>query len=60
MPWTRDVLRLPACKEQLGPEGEVVFRGPRVRMGVHFAAEGTVVHRCGWAHRQHLCQYQRL
>jgi hypothetical protein len=47
MPWSRDVLRLPTCREARGPEGEVLFRGPRVRMGVHFAAEGTVVHRRG-------------
>ncbi|CAL8470951.1 g10493 [Coccomyxa elongata] len=44
-PWTRDVLRLPTCREVLSPDGGVAFRGPRVRMGIHFAAEGTVAHR---------------
>lgn len=29
----------------LSPDGGVAFRGPRVRMGIHFAAEGTVAHR---------------
>ena len=45
MPWTRDVLRLPGCREVTGPDGRVCFRGPRVRCAVHWAAEGTVAHR---------------
>ncbi|EIE20201.1 hypothetical protein COCSUDRAFT_67530 [Coccomyxa subellipsoidea C-169] len=44
-PWTRDVLRLPTCREVVSADGVVAFRGPRLRMGVHFAAEGTVAHR---------------
>ena len=30
-----------------GPHGDLVFRGPRVRMGLHWAPEGTVTNR--WA-----------
>lgn len=25
-----------------GPDGEILFAGPRVRMGIHYAREGTV------------------
>jgi len=32
-------------REVKSPDGVVAFRGPRLRMGVHFAAEGTVAHR---------------
>lgn len=28
-----------------GPDKEIIYQGPRVRMGVHWAKEGTVVHR---------------
>jgi len=41
--WPREVLRLPECKEVRAPDGGWVFRGPRVRMGVHWAEEGSVV-----------------
>lgn len=43
--WPREVLRLAPCKEVKAPDGSLVYRGPRVRMGVHWAAEGTVVQR---------------
>lgn len=43
--WPREVLRLPSCGEAHDKEGNLQFRGPRVRMGVHWAAEGTVAHR---------------
>ena len=43
--WPRTVLKMPQCKEVHAEHEEVVFRGPRVRMGVHWAAEGTVAHR---------------
>ena len=43
--WPRAVLRLPACRELRGADGLLAFRGPRVRMGIHFAAEGTIAHR---------------
>lgn len=39
------MLRLPACRELRGADGLLAFRGPRVRMGIHFAAEGTIAHR---------------
>ena len=39
------MLRLPACREVRGADGLLAFRGPRVRMGIHFAAEGTIAHR---------------
>jgi len=43
--WPRDVLKLPSCREVLAPDGSILFRGPRVRMGVHWAAEGMVAQR---------------
>eukprot|EP00891_Asterochloris_glomerata_P006131 jgi/Astpho2/6131/e_gw1.00084.139.1_t len=43
--WPRDVLRLPSCGKVVGPHGDIVFRGPRVRMGLHWAPEGTVTNR---------------
>jgi class 3 adenylate cyclase len=52
-PWTRDVLRLPPCREVRAPDGGVAFRGPRVRMGIHYAPEGTVAHRCRAPASQH-------
>ena len=45
--WPQAVLRMPQCKEVAASEHEeVMFRGPRVRMGIHWAAEGTVAQRC--------------
>ncbi len=44
--WPRDVLKLPSCKEVLAGDGSLLFRGPRVRMGIHWAGEGMVAHRC--------------
>ena len=43
--WPGEVLRLAQCKEIKGPDGSNVFRGPRIRMGVHWAVEGTVAQR---------------
>lgn len=43
--WPREVLRLGACKEVKAPDGSLVYRGPRVRCGLHWAVEGTVVQR---------------
>jgi class 3 adenylate cyclase len=43
--WPREVLKLPGCKEVRGVDGWLAYRGPRVRMGIHWAAEGTVVQR---------------
>ncbi|KAF6259953.1 hypothetical protein COO60DRAFT_1700595 [Scenedesmus sp. NREL 46B-D3] len=40
--WSKEVLRLNACKVVRGPDGAVLFAGPRVRMGIHYAREGTV------------------
>eukprot|EP00873_Tetraselmis_striata_P028955 jgi/Tetstr1/449219/TSEL_036425.t1 len=45
VPWTRKVLRLPSCKEVISPDGELLYKGPRVRMGIHWAKKGTVNHR---------------
>ena len=45
--WPGEVLRLAQCKEVKGPDGTVIWRGPRIRMGVHWAVEGTVAQR--WA-----------
>lgn len=44
-PWPKAVLQLPFCKEVFSLEGELAFRGPRLRMAIHFAIEGTVAHR---------------
>ena len=41
--WPRQVLRLPECKEVRGPDGRCSYRGPRVRMAIHWAAEGSVL-----------------
>ncbi|DBA77690.1 TPA: hypothetical protein ACH3X2_008392 [Trebouxia sp. C0005] len=43
--WPKDVLKLPACGQEKDDKGEKVFRGPRVRMGIHWAVEGTVANR---------------
>ena len=43
--WPAEVLKLPSCKEATAADGSVLFRGPRVRMGIHWAGEGTVAHR---------------
>ena len=43
--WPREVLRLGPCKEVKAPDGSLIYRGPRIRMAVHWAAEGTVVQR---------------
>lgn len=41
--WPKEVLRLPECREVRSPDGGLSYRGPRVRMGVHWATEGSVV-----------------
>ena len=43
--WPREVLKLPECKEVKAPDdaGSWAYRGPRVRMGIHWAEEGSVV-----------------
>ena len=43
--WPREVLRLAHCREVRAPDGSLAFRGPRIRIGLHWAAEGTVVQR---------------
>jgi hypothetical protein len=43
--WPAEVLSLPSCKEVTATDGSLLFRGPRVRMGIHWAGEGTVAHR---------------
>lgn len=48
--WPREVLKLPSCKEVVAADGSLLFRGPRVRMGIHWAGEGTVAHRHGPSH----------
>ena len=44
-PWSKAVLKLPFCREVYSPDGDLAFRGPRLRMAVHFAVEGTIAHR---------------
>lgn len=43
--WPREVLKLPSCGKVLDKDGNLLMKGPRVRMGVHYAAEGTVARR---------------
>jgi adenylate cyclase len=43
--WPRELLRLPQCREERSASGEPIFRGLRVRMGIHYAVEGTLAHR---------------
>ncbi len=44
--WPKEVLKLTNCREVFAADGSLLFRGPRVRMGIHWAAEGTIAHRC--------------
>lgn len=44
--WPKEVLKLPDCAEVYDRDGALLMKGPRVRMGIHFAAEGTVAQRC--------------
>ena len=44
--WPREVLKLGPCKTVADGNKEVLFRGPRVRMSIHWAIEGTIAHRC--------------
>mmetsp|Transcript_33172 Transcript_33172/g.93931 ORF Transcript_33172/g.93931 Transcript_33172/m.93931 type:complete len:1125 (+) Transcript_33172:118-3492(+) len=39
--WSKEVLQLPSCQTVYGQGRVRVFHGPRVRMGVHWAKEGT-------------------
>lgn len=43
--WPKEVLKLPECREVKASDdsGGWAFRGPRVRMGIHWAEEGSVV-----------------
>lgn len=35
LPWPRSaIMLLPSCKEQVDASGRLVFRGPRIKMGV--------------------------
>jgi len=43
--WPREVLKLSCCQEVKNKVGQVIFRGPRLRMGLHWAQEGTVAQR---------------
>ena len=44
--WSPEVLRLPSCSVVKEGNGkEVIFRGPRVRMGVHWARKNLIVNR---------------
>ncbi|KAK9829405.1 hypothetical protein WJX72_005653 [[Myrmecia] bisecta] len=43
--WPKEVLKLPSCKEVTSSDGEVIYKGPRVRIGIHWAAEGTIAQR---------------
>lgn len=43
--WPREVLKLPSCNEVLDDEKRPLFRGPRVRMGIHWAQEGSFTNR---------------
>lgn len=45
--WPREVLKLGPCKTVADSSKEVLFRGPRVRMSIHWAVEGTIAHRSG-------------
>lgn len=44
--WPREVLKLGPCKVVADGTREVLFRGPRVRMGIHWAVDGTIANRC--------------
>ena len=43
--WSKHILKMPGCREASNSHGEPAFKGPRVRMGIHWAVEGTVAHR---------------
>ncbi len=40
--WPREVVKLPSCREVLAADGSPLFRGPRVRVGIHWAGDGMV------------------
>lgn len=44
-PWGNEVLRLPSCGTVWDKDGEVLRRGPKIRMGIHFANEQSIVRR---------------
>lgn len=37
--WPKEVLRLPKCRVERTVEGDILFRGPRVRMAIHWDAK---------------------
>lgn len=43
--WPKEVLKLPDCGVVYDKDGLLLMKGPRVRMGIHYAAEGTVAQR---------------
>eukprot|EP00798_Chlamydomonas_sp_ICE-L_P006610 gene6610-3263_t len=43
--WPKSILKLPYCKQIYNDRGDMIIQGPRVRMGVHWARQGTVVYR---------------
>lgn len=43
--WPKEILKLPSCGIEYDKDGDIVRKGPRVRMGIHFATEGSVVMR---------------
>lgn len=51
--WPGRVLAVPACKPVTSPSGELLSRGPLVRMGINWATEDVVVHKIHTASRSH-------
>jgi len=43
--WPRDVLCLPNCSVVKNVDGDVVFRGPRIRIGLHWAKRPGITSR---------------
>ena len=42
--WPQEILRMPKCREVKTADGQLAFRGPRIRIGIHWAEEGSVEH----------------
>jgi len=42
-PWASSILSMKGCEEKHDEHGQLVFAGIRVRLGLHWASEGSVV-----------------
>ena len=43
--WGKDILKLPSCGVEYDKDGDVYRSGPRIRIGIHYASEQSIVRR---------------